>query len=312
MQHIFWAHSPIGYEVFRSFRDYQLAHNYNSLLITARNFYPVDSDCSIGLPEEYIWMSESEFGAAKNKIIEFIQRCKGEKYILYIPQTANFFIRCLIESPICIGFYIFDEGSAARNPFFQTRMNFRGFYKYKLRGEPGLSELFNFLKIDSNFISELYDSGVPFYESEHSKLLGFMSHFKNSFPGKNTAPLVRSKILNTTVCNNYALLLMPPFHTQLKKEDFNIRFANLVNSVKGVQMLDKDLKLVIKFHPHDGPEIANTVLKYFNAILFEKFCRNNNISEFREPAFMDFKIYIGYPNSTIEFLKEVGGHYISF
>jgi hypothetical protein len=69
---------------------------------------------------------------AKNKVIEFIEKYKGEKYILYIPQTANFFIRCLIESPFCIGFYIFDEGTAARNPFFQTRMSFRGFYKYKL------------------------------------------------------------------------------------------------------------------------------------------------------------------------------------
>ena len=312
MRHIFWAHSPIGYEVFRSFRDYKLTHESNSFLITSRNFSPADSDCSLGLPEEYIWMNENQFVIAKNKVIEFIEKCKGEKYILYIPQTANFFIRCLIESPFCIGFYIFDEGTAARNPFFQTRMSFRGFYKYKLRGESGLSELFEFLKIDSKFIGEFYEAGVPFYETAHPKLLGFMSHFKNSFPGKDSAPIVRAKINNVSVCNNYALLLMPPFHVHLKKEGFNIRFDNLVNSVKGIQNLDKELKIVIKFHPHDGTEIASTILKYFNAILFEKFCKNNNISEFREPAFMGFKIYIGYPNSTVEFLKEIGGHYIAF
>jgi hypothetical protein len=312
MQNIFWAHSPIGYEVFKSFRDYKLTHEHNSLLITSRNFFPLDSDCNLGLPEEYIWMNDTQFATAKNKIIEFIQKCNSENYILYIPQTANFFIRCLIESPFCKGFYIFDEGSAARYPFFQTRMNFQGFYKYKLRGEPGLLDLFDFLKIDSKFISECYEAGVPFYEATHPKLLGFMSHFKNSFPGKDTEPIARAKILNVSVCSNYALLLMPPFHVELKKKDFNVRFNNLVNSVNGIKILDKELKIIIKFHPHDGNEIKNEVLKHLNLIQFEKFCKENNISEFREPAFMGFKLYIGFPNSTIEFLKEVGGHYIAF
>jgi hypothetical protein len=312
MKHIFWAHSPIGYEVFRSFRDHKLVDEKNSLLITARNFSPPDSDCNLGLPEEYIWMNEIQFNDAANKIIKLIKKLDGEDFILCVPQTANFFIRCLIESPHCLGFYIFDEGSAAREPLFQKRVDFRGFYKYEVKKTPKVLNFLEFLKIDIKAINKIYISGVSFYEAQHIKLLGFMSHFERAFPNKNATKILRSDVVGTRECSQHALLLMPPFHALLKKEDFNSRLQNLVNSVKAIRMLDKNLNLVIKFHPHDGDEIALKVSHLFDSIPFNKFCDQNNISKFREPAFMGFKVYIGYPNSTIDFIKEIGGNYIAF
>jgi hypothetical protein len=105
---------------------------------------------------------------------------------------------------------------------------------------------------------------------------------------------------------------LPPFHALTQKEDFVIRLQNLVNSVKTIQVLDPNLKLTIKFHPHDGDEVTSKITHLFNAITFDKFCEDHHFSKFREPAFMGFKLYIGYPNSTIEFLKEIGGDYIAF
>ena len=312
MRHIFWAHSPIGYEVFRSFRDYKLADENNSLLVTARNFYPPDADCNIGLPEEYVWMNEAQFEAAKNRLIELVKRCEGGDYILYIPQTANFFIRCLIESPRCVGFHLFDEGSSAREPSFSKRVAHQGFYKYALRGESGLQEFFDFLEVDAASINKMYSSGVPFYELGHPKFLGFMSHFKKAFPGKEVTQVLRSELAGTDSCGQYALVLLPPFHTLMKTPDFNSRLHNLINSVKTIQKLDSKLKLVIKFHPHDTDDVVAKISRLFNGIPFESFCAEKNISRFREPAFMGFKVYIGYPNSTVEFLKEIGGNYIAF
>lgn len=312
MRHIFWAHSPIGYEVFRSFRDHDLTDENNSSLITARNFSPPDANCTLGLPEEYMWMNKIELTNAANKIIEFINSIDKEEYILYIPQTANFFIRCLIESPYCIGYHIFDEGTAARNPIFNKRINFREFYKYELKNEPDLMRFFEILNLNYEKINKIYSSGVPFYELEHIKFLGFMSHFEKSFPNKISTKILKSNIPGIDKCSQHALLLMPPFHALVKKADFSIRLQNLVSSVKTISMLDKNMKLVIKFHPHDADEITSKVFHLFDSILFDKFCDENKISKFREPAFMGFKIYIGYPNSTIEFIKEVGGHYIAF
>ena len=312
MKHIFWAHSPIGYEVFRSFRDHNLADDKNSLLITARNFFPPDADGTLGLPEEYIWMNEIQLRNAINKITEFINKINGEDYILYIPQTANFFIRSLIESPYCVGYHIFDEGTAARNPIFSQRMNFRGFYKYELKKNLDLLEFFEILKINFDEMNKIYSSGVPFYELNHDKFSGLMSHFQGGFPKKEATRIVRSNIINTHQCGHHALLLMPPFHALLKKEDFNIRLQNLVNSIKTIHNLDKRMRLIIKFHPHDADEIASKVSHLFDATPFDDFCNKNNISKFREPAFMNFRVYIGYPNSTIEFIKEIGGSYIAF
>jgi hypothetical protein len=312
MKHIFWAHSPIGYEVFRSFRDHNLADENNSLLITARNFYPPDADCTLGLPEEYVWMNENQFTEASKKIIDLINLTEGEDYILYIPQTANFFIRCLIESPRCMGFHIFDEGTAARDPAFSSSLSFRGFYKYNLRDDAIILYFLDFLKINFDRIYEIYSLGVPFYELDHTKFSGFLSHFNEAFPKRDASKLVRSKVIGVNKCSQYALLLMPSFHELIKHEDFNSRLQNLVNSVNTIRMLDKSMKLVIKFHPHDSDEVALKVSKLFNAILFNEFCDKNKISKFREPAFMGFKFYISYPNSTIEFMKEVGGNYIAF
>jgi hypothetical protein len=312
MKTIFWAHSPIGYEVFRSFRDLKIADENNSLLITARNFFPPDADCTLGLPEEYVWMDENQFKQAAEKIIKFIALLEGEDYILYIPQTANFFIRCLIESPRCLGFHIFDEGTAARDPDFSNRVNFRGFYKYDLKSYKSIYDFFEFLNIDYAKIKEIYSLGVPFYELEHIKFLGFLSHFDKVFPNKDVIKILRSKVPEVDICTQYSLLLMPPFHVLIKYKDFDRRLQNLVNSVNTIRALDKGMKLIVKFHPHDSDEVASKVSKIFNSTLFEEFCAKNNISKFREPAFMGFKIYIGYPNSTIEFIKEVGGNYIAF
>lgn len=312
MKHIFWAHSPIGYEVFRSFRDHKLVDNKNSSLITARNFFPPDADCTIGLPEEYKWMDEIQFINASNKIIEFFKKYNIEEYFLYIPQTANFFIRSLIESPLCLGFYIFDEGTAARGPLFTRRVNSRLFYKYELKNNVNILDFFKFLNIDYDNINGIYSSGVPLYEVKHNKFLGYMSHFEKAFPNENVTKILRSDILGVDICKKYALLLMPPFHALIHKEDFASRLQNLVKSVKTIQSLNSNLKLTIKFHPHDGDEITSKVAHLFNAITFEKLCEDHHLSQFREPAFMGFKIYIGYPNSTIEFLKETGGDYIAF
>jgi hypothetical protein len=312
MKHIFWAHSPIGYEVFRSFRDHKLANNDNSLLITARNFFPTDADCTLGLPEEYKWMDEIQFTNASNRIIELFKKFNKAEYVLYVPQTANFFIRCLIESPLCLGFYLFDEGTAARAPLFARRVNYRGFYKYDLKNNLNIIEFFKFLNLQYEDINEIYSSGVPFYEVKHHKFLGYMSHFEKAFPNENVTKIMKSNIPGTGICKKYALLLMPPFHALTQKEDFIIRLQNLVNSVKTIQSLDLNLKLTIKFHPHDGDEIKSKVAHLFNTTTFEEFCDDHHLSKFREPAFMGFKLYIGYPNSTIEFLKEIGGDYIAF
>jgi hypothetical protein len=312
MKTIFWAHSPIGYEVFRSFRDLKIADENNSLLVTARNFFPPDADCTLGLPEEYVWMDENQFKEAAKKIIKFIGLLQGEDYILYIPQTANFFIRCLIESPRCLGFHIFDEGTAARDPDFSNRVNFRGFYKYDLKSYQSIYDFFEFLNIDFQKIKEIYSLGVPFYELGHIKFLGFLSHFDKVFPNKDVIKILRSKVPGVDICSQYSLLLMPPFHVLTKHKDFDRRLQNLVNSINAIRTLDKGMKLIIKFHPHDSDEVALKVSKIFNSTLFEEFCEKNSISKFREPAFMGFKIYIGYPNSTIEFIKEVGGNYIAF
>lgn len=312
MKHIFWAHSPIGYEVYRSFKDNSLVTKSNSLLITARNFHPTDADYSLGLPEEYLWMNEDQFNSAKDKIIDLITQCQNEGYILYIPQTANFFIRCMIESPLCIGYHVFDEGSAARAPAFESRVNLKEFYKYSLRGESELNNFFNFLAIDFDLINQIYSSGVPFYDTSHCKFLGFMSHFKDSFPGNNVTPIVRAKASGKSICSEYALLLMPPYHVYFKDVDFKNKFENLVNSIQTIKSLNKKLSIVIKFHPHDSDDIKRKLSDFFNAIPFNEFCENNNISKHQEPAFMGFKLYIGYPNSTISFLKEIGGDYIAF
>jgi len=312
MKHIFWAHSPIGYEVFRSFRDHKLADEENSLLMTARNFFPPDADCNLGLPEEYKWMDEIQFKNASHKIIEFFKKFNNEEYVLYIPQTANFFIRCFIENPLCLGFYIFDEGTAARAPVFTRRINSRGFYKYELKNNSNIVEFFEFLNIEYDAINAIYSSGVPFYEVKHPKFLGYMSHFEKAFPNESVTKIIQSDIPGINICKKYSLLLLPPFHALTQKEDFVIRLQNLVNSVKTIQVLDPNLKLTIKFHPHDGDEVTSKIAHLFNAITFDKFCEDHHFSKFREPAFMGFKLYIGYPNSTIEFLKEIGGDYIAF
>jgi hypothetical protein len=312
MKNIFWAHSPIGYEVFRSFRDHKLTDESDSLLITSRNFHPPDADCTLGLPEEYMWMDEIQVKNATSKISELFSKINESDYILYIPQTANFFIRCLIESPQCLGFYIFDEGTSARGALFQRRVNYRSFYKYEVTKTPSLTGFFDLLNITHEIINNTYTAGVPFYELKHEKLLGFMSHFEKAFPEKNVTKILKANISGSEKCNEQAIILMPPFHALIKKEDFNIRLQNLVNSVKTIKMLDKSMKMVIKFHPHDGDEVASKVTRLFDAVSFDEFCAKNKLSKFREPAFMGFKIYIGYPNSTIEFIKEVGGNYIAF
>lgn len=280
--------------------------------MTARNFFPPDADCTLGLPEEYKWMDENQFKNASDKIIDLFKKINKDEYVLYIPQTANFFIRCLIENPLCLGFYIFDEGTAARAPLFSRRVNARGFYKYELKNNINIFEFFEFLNINYDYINKIYSSGVPFYEVKHNKFLGYMSHFEKAFPNESVTKIIRSFMPEIAVCKEYALLLMPPFHALTQKEDFMVRLENLVNSVKAIQKIDHKLKFIIKFHPHDGDEITSKVTRLFNFITFEKFCDEHKLSKYREPAFMGFNLYIGYPNSTIEFLKEIGGDYIAF
>ena len=311
-KYIFWAHSPIGYETYLSLKELGILTKQNSHLITARDCTPPEAECSIGLPEEYCWLSPKQFDKTQLLISEFLRKIdfKNNFYELIVPQTANFFIRGLIESACCKNFIIFDEGSSARDPLFPRRCK-EVFYKYKIRNEnPEL----NFLsEIASNFhtISKLYENSVPFYDVNHQKFSGYLSFFKDSFPGKDVSVIPKTNFVGENFCKNHGLMLLPPFHVWLRKDEFQKKFQTTLYSLQNIARLNPNIKWIFKFHPHDTDEIKEKFKSLLNFEEFNDFCARKNISNHREPAFMGFDIYVSAPNSTTEFLRSDKNQFIA-
>lgn len=311
-RYLFWAHSPIGYETYLSLKDLGILNNGNSHLITARDCMPPEAECSIGLPEEYCWMSPKQFDRTQSLVSDFLKKIdfKNNFYELIIPQTANFFIRSLIESERCKNFIIFDEGSSARAPLFTRRCN-EIFYKYKIRNEKAELSFFSATVTDFQTISKLYEKSVPFYDLNHKKFSGHISFFKDAFPEKSVSLITKSNFSGKSYCKNHGLILLPPFHVWLRKEEFQKKFQTALYSLKNIARLNPGMKWIFKFHPHDTDEIKNKFKSLLNFEEFNDFCIRKKISNHREPAFMGFDVYVSAPNSTTEFLRSDKNQFIA-
>ena len=315
--YIFWAHSPIGYETYLTLKEIGLLTNQNSGLITARMCTPPEAITCIGLPEEYIWQTPEEFAIAQQKIVEFLKMVNplGKKFELIAPQSANFFVRCLIESEYCDRYIFFDEGDAAYEPFFKIFSDESNhFYQYHLRTEPELEPFFKFLGIKTGIIRELYEHGVPFYCIQHAKFAGFISYFQGSFPGchKELIPIPTASMSATKeICKEYGLIVLPEFRTLSRDPQYSKKLELIVKSTRAIVKLSADTKWVVKFHPHDNQEMRNKIIAVFPYLIFETFCERRNISKYREPAFMGFHTYVSSANSTITFLNNIGGNYLA-
>jgi len=310
--YIFWAHSPIGYETYLALTQANIITKDNSTLISAREFYPPDAALCIGLPEEYVWQTEEQFTSTQKSITQLVETLNVAErgFELFIPQSANFYIRALIESPACKSFIFFDEGSSARNLLFKRRC-IPGFYKYNIRETGAFEDFTGRLAIDRKVMIDSYASGVPFYSVEHLKCAGYLSFFKDAFPEQSVHVLNKVTPEAAEICFQYGLILLPPFHAWAKTPDFAKNFQVFSNSVNSVVRLNAGKKWVIKFHPHDGSNIRSKVVGYFPFEDFESFCIRNTISPYREPAFMGFDFFVGAPNSTFEFLKHDRHQYIA-
>ena len=311
-KYIFWAHSPIGYETYLALRHTGILTAENSYLITARDCTPPEANCSIGLPEEYCWMTPAQFELAARKLISFLKSIdfKNNTYELIIPQVANFFIRTLIESPNCKSYIVFDEGRAARGELSKQRCK-ELFYKYKIRSEASAHKLFQQIGVGFESMFSLYENGVTFYDIKHKKYAGNISFFDDTFPGQNTSILPKIENSDRAICKDFGLILLPPFHVWLKNKDFQNQFLNWQNSIHSIIRLNTEKKWILKFHPHDTDEIKDNFQKLFNFEEFNQFCDRQKISAHREPAFMNFDFYISAPNSTILFLKSERNQYIA-
>ena len=219
--YILWAHFPIGYETYPALKQAGIINADNSTLITAREFFPPEAALCIGLPEEYVWQTEEQFQKTQKSITQLIERLNiGEEgYELFAPQSANFYIRALIESSFCKSFILFDEGSSARNLLFKRRCT-PGFYKYKVRESDAFDDLMARLFINREAIINSYAEGVPFYSVGHSKCAGYLSLFNDAFPDHELSIL--SKVIPNPIdiCSQYGLILLPPFHSWSKTADF--------------------------------------------------------------------------------------------
>ena len=311
-KYLFWAHSPIGYETYLSLKELGVLNNENSHLITARDCTPPEAECSIGLPEEYCWLSPQQFNQTQSRVSDFLKKIdfKNNFYELIIPQTANFFIRSLIESDRCKNFIIFDEGSSARAPLFNRRCS-EVFYKYKIRKDK--AEL-NFLAdTGTNFqtISKIYEQSVPFYDIQHPKFSGYISFFKDAFPEKSVSIISKTNYEGASSCQNHGLILLPPFHVWLRKDEFQKKFQSTIYSLQNISRLNSEMKWIYKFHPHDTDEIKSKFKSILKFEEFNDFCARKNISKHREPAFMGFEIYVSAPNSTTEFLRSDKNQFIT-
>lgn len=310
--YIFWAHSPIGYETYLALKQAGIFNADNSTLITAREFSPPEAALCIGLPEEYVWQSEEQFQKTQKSITQLIERLNinDEGYELFIPQSANFYIRGLIESSFCKSFVFFDEGSSARNLLFKRRCT-PGFYKYNIRESEAFEDFVGRLNIDRQVMIKSYSEGVPFYDVNHSKCAGYVSFFNDVFLGHEVDILTKVIPTAVDICSQYGLILLPPFNYWAKTADFVKKFQIFLNSVNSIIKLNTKKRWLLKFHPHDGVDIKNKIASYFPCELFESFCAKNHILSYREPAFMGFDCYVGSPNSTFEFLKHDRHQYIA-
>jgi hypothetical protein len=311
-KYIFWAHSPIGYETYLSLRKMGILNEQNSHLITARDCTPPEAECCIGLPEEYCWLSPEQFQKTQEMICTFLEKIdfKNNAFELIVPQTANFFIRCLIESPQCLQYHVFDEGSGARAPIFDARCK-QIFYKYNVRDEACCRNFMKALGTDFDTLSGLYKNGVPFYEVGHRKFAGFMSFFNDAFPGGSVSIVPKSEFSGVSACRNYGLILLPPFRSLINKPDFKKKFQQIYISIQSIARLNTQKKWVYKFHPHDSEEIKQKIKGLLKYEEFTQFCERKSISRHREPAFMGFDVYVSAPNSTIDFLRSDKSQYIA-
>ena len=313
MRHyVFWAHSPIGYETFLALKEAGIFNESNSTLITAREFFPSEANACIGLPEEYLWQSPAEFEVAQEKIVTALKRLQNDniEYELFVPQTANFFVRALIESPRCQSFVLFDEGSGARGALFSKRC-VDVFYKYQVRPEKSLSGFLAYLAVKPEVMTDLYRQGVPFYDVRHPKCAGYISFFEDAFPGETVIRLKKPSFSGTSICSKHGLILLPPFHAWAKSINFTDKFQTFYNSINSIARLNSTKKWVLKFHPHDNEEVQKKILSSFKFDEFGKFCKTHKISEFREPAFMGFDTYVSSVNSTVMFLRADRHQYIA-
>ena len=310
--YIFWAHSPIGYETYLALKQANIFTAINSTLITSREFRPPEAALCIGLPEEYMWQTEEQFKNTQKSLMKLLDglNIKTDGFELFIPQSANFYIRALIESPACKSFIFFDEGSSARGRLFKRRC-IPGFYKYDIRKTDNFEDFIFRLGLNSPVMVDLYANGVPFYVVNHSKCAGYLSFFKDAFPEQEVNILEKVLPAAAELCSQYGLILLPPFHAWSKVADFAKNFQVFLNSVKSVAGLNAERRWLLKFHPHDSSSIREKIAGYFPFECFENFCIKNNISLYREPAFMGFDLYMGAPNSTFEFLKHDRHQYIA-
>lgn len=310
--YIFWAHSPIGYETYLALKQANIFTAINSTLITSREFHPPEAALCIGLPEEYKWQSEEQFQKTQKSITDLIKKLNvnDRGYELFIPQSANFYIRALIESAACRSFVFFDEGSSARKGLFKRRC-IPGFYKYKVRESDAFEDLMDCLCINRDVMLDSYAEGVPFYSVSHPKCAGYLSFFNDAFPGHEVNILSKVDPESVDVCSQYGLILLPPFHAWSKTAEFVVNFQIFLNSVISISRLSLKKKWLFKFHPHDGVLVRGKIASYFPYESFESFCSSNGISPHREPAFMGFDCYVGSPNSTFEFLKHDRHQYIA-
>jgi hypothetical protein len=300
---IVWIHSPIGYEILNSIKEV-----YSKSLIfaiSARNISMNESIFAIGQPGLYQFENQKQRietpKIMQTALEDFIKKHQG--YTLLIPQSAQPYIKLLIDSEYCKGYAYYDEGSACYGNSFITYTN-NPVHKYKLNPSKNFISLCEFLNVDLKKMNNSQPNGVLFYDIHHPKYKGCFSYFENAFPGmvKNIFSIPKNPDYNLK-CSKYSLILIGNLLGRSRKSTFEtMRNKHLDNIEKEIRN-NPELNWVIKPHPADDDSISNLITSQLNIISWDDFCKRESIHPASEPAFLGFQKYASQDNSTILYLR---------
>jgi len=300
---IFWIHSPIGYETYLAFKSTNTSTP--TYAISARNLFIKNSLADIGLPGLYQFETpedkKSNIGKIKDAIMNIASEHSG--FVIIVPQTAQPYIKLLIESDYCKGYAIYDEGDAAYGNSW-TSYTQPSFHKYEIEKTNEWLSASKELKFNLDKIIANHKFGVPFYDLIHEKFMGLFSFFEEAFPG---AAKIKLQIPNDIVKFNnitkqYSLILCGDL-TNIENKDETAK--NHLSNINNLINACGNKKWIFKAHPNDR---SHLLIKKIDSEIqtWESFCAEYNIDSSRESAFMNFNLYVSQKNSTIQFLKILG------
>jgi len=299
------AWSPIGYETFLSLCE--MYGESNVLLISARNFAPLEARFSMGVQNDYFLQSNGEIKLA----CESLEKCFaaianfGTEFTLCAPQMGNFYTRTLLESQLCTDLIVYDEGSAA---YFDnvTRLQNVIWMRKKVEETNVLREYLENAHCDFDALKDLYQTGVKFYEFKHRKIRSLISFFPDAFPkfNKIKIPFKSLQSSSPNIDDRDILITLP----KLKRISIRENCQKYLDDIERIKCTMPKPNFVIKPHPSDF-EVSFATYRKLLALPesrdYSGYMSLKGLNPYREPAISGFKTIITYDNSTKIYVEQL-------